>query len=67
LHINGSPGPEKRPPSPLARELDDAMAPCAGWSEVRVIRNEFGQRRRIVAEPSQRPPDDMPYDWAEAA
>ena len=67
LHLNGVPGADKRPPSLLAQKLDDAFAPCANWSEVRVIRNEFGQRRRIIAEPSRQSPGDTPYNWAEAA
>jgi hypothetical protein len=62
----GSVPRRKRQPSRLAQQLTDAFAPCAEWSEVRVVRNASGRRDRVVtigggsAEPT-------PYDWAAAA
>ena len=62
---SGSDQPRK--PSRLAKQLDDAFAPCSGWSEVRVVRNDQGRKDRVVAE--LRPPGEElgPYNWAEAA
>ena len=54
-----------RPPSRLALQLTDAFAALDGWSEVKVVRNEFGGRDRIV---QLRPAGSAhPYDWSQAA
>jgi hypothetical protein len=56
-----------RKPSRLALQLTDAFAALDEWSEVKVVRNEFGRRdRKVVA---LRPPNSgpHPYDWSEAA
>jgi hypothetical protein len=57
----------RRKPSRLAVQLSDAFATLDEWSEVKVVRNEFGHRDRIVA--PLRPPSagPHPYDWQEAA
>jgi hypothetical protein len=57
----------RRKPSRLAVQLTDAFATLDEWSEVKVVRNEFGRRDHIVAPlraPSSGP---HPYDWQEAA
>jgi hypothetical protein len=56
-----------RKPSRLALQLTDAFAALDEWSEVKVVRNEFGRRDRIVA--PLRPPNSghHPYDWSAAA
>jgi hypothetical protein len=57
----------KRQPSRLALQLSDAFAALDEWSEVKVVRNEFGRRDRTVVR--LRPPNagPHPYDWSEAA
>lgn len=57
----------RRKPSRLALQLTDAFATLDEWSEVKVVRNEFGHRDHIVA--PLRPPSTgpHPYDWQEAA
>jgi hypothetical protein len=56
-----------RKPSRLALQLTDAFAALDEWSEVKVVRNEFGQRDRKVV-PLRRPnAGPHPYDWSEAA
>ena len=37
-----------RKPSRLARQLTDAFASLDEWSEVKVVRNEFGRRDKVV-------------------
>ena len=37
------------------------------WSEVKVIRNEFGRRDRVVAQIRPAGTGPHPYDWSEAA
>ena len=55
-----------RKPSRLALQLTDAFAALDEWSEVKVVRNEFGRRDRVV---QLRPSDSgpHPYDWSAAA
>ena len=57
----------RRKPSRLAVQLSDAFATLDEWSEVKVVRNEFGRRDRIVSQ--LRPPsaEPHPYNWQEAA
>jgi hypothetical protein len=57
----------RRKPSQLAVQLTDAFAALDEWSEVKVVRNEFGHRDRIVSQ--LRPPNagPQPYNWQEAA
>jgi hypothetical protein len=57
----------RRKPSRLAVQLSDAFATLDEWSEVKVVRNEFGRRDHIVSQ--LRPPTagPHPYDWQEAA
>jgi hypothetical protein len=57
----------RRKPSRLALQLTDAFAALDEWSEVKVVRNEFGRRDRIIA--PLRPPGSgpHPYDWSAAA
>ena len=59
--------PRRRRPSRLALELTDAFAVFDEWTEVKVVRNEFGRRDRTVV--PLRPPNagPHPYDWSEAA
>jgi hypothetical protein len=68
---SGSADGRKRPPSRLALQLADAFAPCAEWSEVRIVRGASGRRDRVIAQlgPHGVQADDgeMPYDWAQAA
>ncbi|GEM_PF-5931732 len=61
--------PRRGRPSALAQKLSDAFAPCGDWSEVRIVRDEFGRRERRVSEPRRAQPGPVaaPYDWAEAA
>jgi hypothetical protein len=62
----GSAG-RRRKPSRLAVQLSDAFAALDEWSEVKVVRNEFGHRDHIVSQlrpPGAEPP---PYNWQEAA
>ena len=57
----------RRRPSRLAVELTAAFAPLEEWSEVKVVRDEFGHRDRVVA-PLPRPGSSAhPYDWQAAA
>lgn len=58
--------PRPRRPSPLAVELTDAFEPLTRWAEVRVIRDASGRRDRVVTDARQNP-EEMPFDWAEAA
>jgi len=57
----------RRKPSRLALQLSEAFASLDEWSEVRVVRDEFGHRDRVVA--PIRPPGSSrhPYDWQAAA
>jgi hypothetical protein len=57
----------KRKPSRLALQLTDAFAALDEWSEVKVVRNEFGQRDHIVARIRPAGSGPHPYDWSEAA
>ncbi len=55
-----------RKPSRLALQLTDAFAALDEWSEVKVVRNEYGRRDRVVQlHPSGSGPH--PYDWSAAA
>jgi len=55
-----------RKPSRLALQLTDAFAALDEWSEVKVVRNEYGRRNRVVQlRPTGSGPH--PYDWSEAA
>jgi hypothetical protein len=57
----------KREPSRLARELADAFAPCAQWSEVRVERRAEGRRTRVIVGPAAGATSNgatAPFDWA---
>lgn len=55
-----------RKPSKLAVQLTDAFATLDEWSEVRIVRNEFGRRDKVVQlRPSGSGPH--PYDWSAAA
>jgi len=57
----------RRKPSRLALQLSEAFASLDEWSEVKVVRDEFGHRDRVVA--PIRPPGASrhPYDWQAAA
>ena len=57
----------RRKPSRLAVQLSDAFATLDEWSEVKVVRNEYGRRDHIVSQ--LRPPgaEPQPYNWQEAA
>ncbi len=55
-----------RKPSRLALQLTDAFAALDEWSEVKVVRNEYGRRNRVVhLRPAGSGPH--PYDWSAAA
>ena len=55
-----------RKPSRLALQLTDAFSTLDEWSEVKVVRNEFGRRNRVVS--LRRPSSGHhPYDWSQAA
>jgi hypothetical protein len=56
-----------RKPSRLALQLTDAFASLDEWSEVKVVRNEFGYRDRVVAQIRPASAGPQPYDWSEAA
>ena len=56
-----------RSPSRLALQLTDAFAALDEWSEVRVVRNEFGHRDLIVAPLRPTGSGPHPYDWSAAA
>ncbi|MGI9019144.1 MAG: hypothetical protein ACR2G3_00340 [Solirubrobacterales bacterium] len=56
-----------RKPSRLALQLTDAFAALDEWSEVKVIRNEFGRRDLIVAPLRPVGSAHHPYDWSAAA
>lgn len=56
-----------RKPSRLALQLADAFAALDEWSEVKVVRNEFGRRDRIVAPLRPAGTEHHPYDWSAAA
>ena len=60
-------GRPKRKPSRLALQLTDAFAALDEWSEVKVVRNEFGRRDRIVAPIRPAGSGHHPYDWSAAA
>ncbi len=60
-------GFRRRKPSRLALQLSDAFATLDEWSEVKVIRNEFGHRNRVVAEIPIAGSKPHPYDWSAAA
>jgi hypothetical protein len=57
----------RRQPSRLAKQLADAFAPCAQWSEVRIERGAGGRRTRVIVGPpstvSSAGPA-APFDWA---
>jgi hypothetical protein len=60
----------KREPSRLALQLDDAFAPCAQWSEVRVERGAEGRRTRVIeghADGARAGNGAVPFDWATGA
>jgi hypothetical protein len=56
-----------RKPSRLALQLTDAFAALDEWSEVKVVRDEFGHRDRIVAPLRPAGSGPHPYDWSAAA
>jgi len=56
-----------RRPSRLALQLTDAFAGLNEWSEVRIVRNELGQRDLIVAPLRPAGEGPHPYDWSQAA
>jgi hypothetical protein len=56
-----------RRPSRLALQLTDAFSALDEWSEVKVVRNEFGRRDRIVAPLRPAGAGPHPYDWSAAA
>ncbi len=56
----------RRRPSVLALQLSDAFAALDEWSEVKVVRNEFGRRDRIVAQIRPAGTGPHPYDWQAA-
>jgi hypothetical protein len=60
-------GQRRRRPSRLALQLTDAFSTLDEWSEVKVIRNEFGHRDRVVAQIRPAGTGPHPYDWSEAA
>ena len=55
-----------RKPSRLALQLTDAFATLDEWSEVKVVRNEYGRRDKVVHLHHSRS-GPHPYDWSEAA
>jgi hypothetical protein len=57
----------RRKPSLLALQLTDAFAALDEWSEVKVVRNEFGRRDRIVEQLRSPGAGPHPYDWSAAA
>jgi len=59
----------KREPSRLASQLDDAFAPCAQWSEVRVQRGTGGRRTRVIVAGGVNAPTGTaaPFDWSAGA
>lgn len=57
----------RRKPSRLALQLTEAFAALDEWSEVKVVRNEFGRRHRIVAPLRTPGSGPHPYDWSAAA
>ncbi|MEO8091989.1 MAG: hypothetical protein ABI726_04700 [bacterium] len=62
-----SAGFRRRKPSRLALQLADAFAPLDEWSEVKVVRNEFGRRNLVVAQTPAAGSKPHPYDWSAAA
>ena len=57
----------RRRPSRLALQLTDAFALLDEWSEVKVVRNEFGGRDKVVAQIRPAGSGPHPYDWSQAA
>jgi hypothetical protein len=57
----------QRKPSRLALQLSDAFAALDEWSEVKVVRNEFGHRDKVVAHIRPAGAGPHPYDWSQAA
>ena len=57
----------RREPSRLALQLTDAFAALDEWSEVKVVRNEFGRRDHIIAPLRAPGSGPHPYDWSAAA
>jgi hypothetical protein len=57
----------RRKPSRLAVQLSDAFAALDEWSEVKVVRNEFGRRDHIIAPSRAQSAEPPPYNWQEAA
>ncbi len=56
-----------RKPSRLALQLTDAFAALDEWSEVKVVRDEFGHRDRKVVPLRPAGSGPHPYDWSAAA
>ena len=56
-----------RKPSRLALQLTDAFAALDEWSEVKVVRDEFGHRDRKVVPLRPTGSGPHPYDWSAAA
>jgi hypothetical protein len=50
-------------------QLDDAFAPCAHWSEVRVRRGTGGRRTRVIVAGGVNTPTPTaaPFDWSAGA
>ncbi len=57
----------RRRPSRLALQLTDAFAVFDEWTEVKVVRNEFGGRDKVIAHIRPRGSGPEPYDWSQAA
>jgi hypothetical protein len=56
-----------RKPSRLAVQLADAFAALDEWSEVKVVRDEYGHRDRVIAQLRPAGSGPHPYDWSAAA
>jgi hypothetical protein len=56
-----------RKPSRLALQLADAFAALDEWSEVKVVRDEYGHRDRVIAQLRPAGSGPHPYDWSAAA
>jgi len=56
-----------RKPSRLAVQLTDAFAALDEWSEVKVVRDEYGHRDRVIAQLRPAGSGPHPYDWSAAA